>query len=80
MTAPVAMVNAAVETFVRAAAQELEDVHLMAVCPPMVRETAAAMGRDAPWAAPAALVAEAYVRAVEEPAPGEIVFVEGPQP
>lgn len=80
-TAPVSMVNAAVETFVRAAALDLDGHRLLAVSPPMLQETAVKMGRRVgPWAAPASLVAEAYLAAVDGSDSGEICFVEGHAP
>lgn len=70
-TAPVAMVNAALEAFVRAAAQDIEGHRLLVVSPPMVRESAGT---------PASVVAEAYLRAVDSANSGEVCFVEGHTP
>jgi NAD(P)-dependent dehydrogenase (short-subunit alcohol dehydrogenase family) len=64
-TAPSAMVNAGLEGFVRAAAQDLVDgPRVLAVSPPFVRETAIKMGMGE-QGMPAREVAAAYVRAVE---------------
>jgi len=72
-----AMVNAGIEGFVRAAALDLEDDRrINVVCPPLVRETAEAMGMGT-RGAPATSVAEAYVQAVESEATAQTIFVEG---
>lgn len=82
-TSAVAMVNAALEGFARAAALDLPDgrnLRLNAVSPPLIRETAARMGRDPdPWPE-AAKVAETYLQAVTGDANGEILYVEGYEP
>lgn len=77
-TAPVAMVNAGLEGFVRAAALELQDGRRLAIVhPPLVRETAAKWGQDAtPWP-PAAAVSAAYKHALEGTMTGAPVFVDG---
>ena len=71
-TAPVAMVNGAVESFARAAALDLEGGHIAVVSPPLVRETAEAMGMD-PQGPTAADVAQAYVKALESAESGAVV-------
>ena len=80
-TAMIAMVNAGLEGFVRAASLEMTaGRRILIVHPPWVRETAEALGMDAtPWP-PAAKVAEAYLQAVEGTANGTPVFVEGFSP
>ncbi len=75
-TTALAMVNAGLEGFTRAAAAELTDHRVLCVCPPLVRETAQKMGMGE-QGAPAAEVAKVYVRAVEGDASGETLFVEG---
>jgi len=80
-TSAVAMVNAALEGFGRAAALDLDgDRRLCVVSPPLIRETAAKMGRDPdPWPE-ASTVAETYLRAVTGDANGEVLYVEGYEP
>jgi NAD(P)-dependent dehydrogenase (short-subunit alcohol dehydrogenase family) len=77
-TAAVALVNAGLEGFARAAALDLDQGRrIVVVPPPLVAESAAAMGMDpAPWPA-AAAVAEAYLTALEGDHSGEPVFVTG---
>lgn len=61
-TTNIAMVNAALEGFARAAALEMQDGKRVAVIhPPFVKETAKAMGMDAEPYLPAAKVAETYL-------------------
>ena len=73
-TAPVALVNAGVEGFVRAAAKDLADgPRVNVVSPPFVRETALAMGMG-PMGMPAAEVAQSYVEAVEGSHRGRVIF------
>ncbi|MEN0067924.1 MAG: short chain dehydrogenase [Myxococcota bacterium] len=79
-TAPVALVNAALETFVRTAAQELDTVRLGVVSPPMVLETAVAQGRSLDGAAPARAVAETYLAVVDGSATGATHFVDKHSP
>lgn len=69
-------VNAAVEAFVRAAALDIAPIRILAVCPPRVRETAAAKGGPNPPGTPARQVAETYLAALESPNTGEVRFVE----
>jgi len=69
-TAPVAMVNAGLEGFVRAAALDLpRGPRVLAVSPPFVRETAMRMGMGE-VGMPASMVAARYVEAVEGEATG----------
>lgn len=77
-TSAVAMVNAGLEGFTRAAALDLpDDKRICIVSPPLIRETAEKMGRNTdPWP-DAGTVAEAYLKAVTGDANGEVVYVEG---
>ena len=77
-TSMIAMVNAGLEGFAKAAALDMaEGRRVVIVHPPWVAETAAALGMDAsPWPN-AAKVAEAYLSAVEGTQNGVPVFVEG---
>jgi NAD(P)-dependent dehydrogenase (short-subunit alcohol dehydrogenase family) len=69
-----AMVNAGLEAFVRAAAQDLgRGLRINAVSPGWVAETLAELGMDATQGVPAAEVAHAYVTAVEGAMRGEIL-------
>jgi NAD(P)-dependent dehydrogenase (short-subunit alcohol dehydrogenase family) len=73
-SAAVSLVNAAIEGFVRAAALEMpRGVRVNAVSPPWVKETLAAMGRDASGGMQAAKVAAAYVESVKGRRNGEII-------
>ena len=80
-TSTVAMVNAGLEGFVRAAALEMQEGRrVVIVHPPLVRETAAKWGRDeSPWPQ-ATVVADAYKTAVEGTMTGVPVFVDGYSP
>lgn len=77
-TSNIALVNAGLQGFVRAMALEMEDdKRVFIVHPPLVAETADAMGMDAnPWPK-ANSVAKAYVSALIEKPKGESIFVEG---
>lgn len=77
-TSSVAMVNAGLEGFTRAAALDLEDgQRICIVSPPLINETARKMGRDPePWPE-ASVVAEAYLKAITGDANGEVVYVDG---
>ena len=77
----IAMVNGALEGFVRGAALDLQDGRrIVIVHPPSVREWATQMGMDgAPWPS-AATVAETYRMALEGQMTGQPVFVEGFSP
>lgn len=80
-TAAVSMVNAGVESFVLAAALDLDGGRrINVVSPPLVRESAQKMGRPAGEAPGAADVAQAYVEAIEGTANGETIFVTGHEP
>ncbi len=69
-----ALVNAGLEAFVRAAAQDLgRGLRINAVSPGWVAETLAELGMDATQGVPAADVARAYVAAVEGAMSGEIL-------
>ena len=80
-TSNIAMVNAGLEGFVKAAALELDnEKRLVIVHPPLVRETADAMGMDsAPWPS-ASTVAKTYISSIENLSNGSTVFVEGYNP
>lgn len=80
-TSMIAMVNAGLEGFVKAAALELtEGKRVVIVHPPLVAESATALGMDAtPWPI-AASVAETYLKAIEGNESGVAVFVEGYKP
>ena len=80
-TSAVALVNAGLEGFARAAALDLtEGRRIVVVHPPLVAETAAAMGMDTdPWPS-ASTVADAYLHAVESDVTGVPLFVEGYEP
>ncbi len=77
-TSNIAMVNAGIEGFVRAAALELEgNRRLVIIHPPLVAETATAMGMDSnPWPS-ARKVAETYLKTLTNHSNGVPVFVEG---
>jgi NAD(P)-dependent dehydrogenase (short-subunit alcohol dehydrogenase family) len=69
-----AMVNAGLEAFVRAAAQDLgRGLRLNAVSPGWVAETMTDLGMDAAQGVPVAAVARAYVAAIEGDMCGEIL-------
>ncbi|MBX2799583.1 MAG: short chain dehydrogenase [Myxococcales bacterium] len=76
-TAPVSMVNAAIEAFARAAALDLSAHRVEVVCPPLIQETALAMGRSEIPAPPAADVAQTYARAIDGHTTGTTYFVPG---
>ncbi|MBQ4848419.1 short chain dehydrogenase [Pseudoalteromonas sp. MMG005] len=61
----VSMVNGALESFVKAAALELEEIRLNIVSPIFVKETMAMMGMDTDAGLSASDTAKAYVSAVE---------------
>lgn len=80
-TSMVAMVNAGLEGFVRAAALDMtQDRRLVIVHPPLVAETASAFGLDGTQYPTAATVARAYLEAVESGQNGTAVFVRGYAP
>lgn len=73
-SAAVSVVNAGLEGFARAAALEApRGIRVNVVSPPWVSETLAALGMDTSQGAPAAIVARAYVQALEGSANGEII-------
>jgi NAD(P)-dependent dehydrogenase (short-subunit alcohol dehydrogenase family) len=80
-TSMIAMVNAGLEGFAKAAALDLTDGRrIVIVHPPWVAETAEQLGMDpTPWPN-AAKTAEAYLAAVEGSQNGKPVFVEGYSP
>lgn len=69
-----AMANGGLDSFVRAAALDLEGTRVVAVSPPLVRETAVAMGMGEQGPS-AAAVAESYMRALQAVS-GSIVSVD----
>lgn len=77
-TSAVAMVNAGLEGFVRAAALDFPDnKRICIVSPPLISETAEKMGRDAsPWPK-AAKVAQAYLKTITGDVSGKVIYVEG---
>ncbi len=80
-TAMIAMVNAGLEGFARAAALDMTDGRrVVVVHPPWVAETAKAFGMDASPFPDAAKVAEAYLSVVEGTQTGVPVFVKGYEP
>jgi len=73
-SAAISLVNAGLEGFVRAAALEApRGIRVNVVAPPWVSETLAAMKMDPSNGLPAAVVAKAYVAAVEGTARGETI-------
>lgn len=80
-TSNIAMVNAGLEGFVRAAALEMQDGKRVAVIhPPFVKETAKAMGMDAEPYLPAAKVAETYLETLAKKTFDIPIFVEEQKP
>ncbi|QDK81889.1 short chain dehydrogenase [Spirosoma sp. KCTC 42546] len=80
-TSLVAMVNAGLEGFVRAAALDMtQGRRLVIVHPPLVAETAGLFGLDGTQYPTAATVASAYLEAVESGQNGTAVFVSGYAP
>jgi NAD(P)-dependent dehydrogenase (short-subunit alcohol dehydrogenase family) len=75
-SAAISLVNSAVEGFVRAAALEMpRGLRINAVSPPWVTETLIALKMDPKAGKPAAQVAQAYVKALEGNASGQILPV-----
>lgn len=73
-SAAISLVNAGLEGFVRAAALEApRGIRVNVVAPPWVSETLAAMKMEPSNGLPAAVVAKAYVAAVEGTARGETI-------
>ena len=80
-TSMVAMVNAGLEGFVRAAALDMtQDRRLVIVHPPLVAETASSFGLDETQFPTAATVARTYLEAVESGQNGTAVFMSGYAP
>jgi NAD(P)-dependent dehydrogenase (short-subunit alcohol dehydrogenase family) len=80
-TSMVAMVNAGLEGFVRAAALDMtQGRRLVIVHPPLVAETAGLFGLDSTQYPTAATVARAYLEAVTSGRNGTAVFVSGYAP
>lgn len=77
-TSAVAMVNAGLEGFTRAAALDLPDnKRICVVSPPLISETAQKMGRDTnPWPN-AEKVAKAYLDTLTGDQNGEVIYVSG---
>lgn len=77
-TSAVAMVNAGLEGFTRAAALDLpENKRICVVSPPLISETAQKMGRDTdPWPN-ADKVAKAYLDTLTGDQNGEVIYVSG---
>jgi NAD(P)-dependent dehydrogenase (short-subunit alcohol dehydrogenase family) len=70
----ISLINAGLEGFARAAALEApRGIRVNAVSPPSVSETLSKRGLDATSGLPAAVVAQAYVRAVETPVTGKVI-------
>ena len=80
-TSNIAMANAGLEGFVKAASLELSDNKRVAIVhPPLVQETAKAMGIDStPWPT-ASKVAETYLNAISDQSKGTSFFVKGYEP
>lgn len=80
-TSNIAMVNAGLEGFVRAAALDLdEDKRVLIVHPPFIKETAIAMGMDGtPWPT-AATAAFTYLSCLANKLSGIPIFIEGYAP
>jgi NAD(P)-dependent dehydrogenase (short-subunit alcohol dehydrogenase family) len=73
-SAAVSLANAGIEGFARAAALELSGrARVNVVSPGWISETLVAMGRDGSGGTPAAVVAKAYVRAVEGSETGAVI-------
>ncbi len=76
-TTNIAMVNSALEGFVKALALELtEGRRILVVHPPLVKETAQAMGMDGSNCPPAVEVARAYVQGLEGKETGKAIYVD----
>ncbi len=74
----IAMVNGALEGFVRGAALDLQEGRrIVVIHPPAVREWAIQIGMDGSALPSAATVAETYLAALESKLTGQPVFVEG---
>jgi NAD(P)-dependent dehydrogenase (short-subunit alcohol dehydrogenase family) len=72
----ISLVNAGLEGFVRAAALEApRGIRVNVVSPGWVTETLEALGMDKTQGTPAAIVARAYVEAVEGSGSGKIIEI-----
>ncbi len=70
----ISLVNAGVEAFVRAAALEApRGIRVNVVSPPWVSETLTKLGMDPKGGLAASVVAQAYVRAVDGTATGQVI-------
>jgi NAD(P)-dependent dehydrogenase (short-subunit alcohol dehydrogenase family) len=70
----ISLVNAGVEAFARGAALEApRGVRVNAVSPPWVSETLSQLGMDPKGGLPAAVVAQAYVRAIDGSMTGQVI-------
>ncbi|HDY8071834.1 TPA: short chain dehydrogenase [Vibrio vulnificus] len=74
-SASVSMVNGALESFVKAAALELERLRVNVVAPAFVKETMAKMGMDSTHGISASDTAKTYVAAVEGDMTGKTLDV-----
>jgi NAD(P)-dependent dehydrogenase (short-subunit alcohol dehydrogenase family) len=73
-SAAISLVNAGLEGFVRAAALEApRGIRVNVVSPPWVSETLVQLGQDPQGGLPAAVVARAYVQAVEGSMTGQVI-------
>mgnify|MGYP000680804550 CR=1 FL=1 len=72
----VSMVNAGLESFVKAASLELEDLRLNIVSPVFAKETMEMMGMDSTNGVPAVKFAKAYKEALESSRNGEVLHVQ----
>ena len=73
-SAAISLVNAGLEGFVRGAALEAtRGIRVNTVSPPWVSETLTQLGMDPKGGLPAAVVAQAYVRAVEGAMTGQVI-------
>jgi len=72
----VSMVNAGLESYVKAASLELKDIRLNIVSPVFAKETMEMMGMDSSDGVPAAKFAKAYKEALESSRNGEVLHVQ----
>lgn len=72
----VSMVNAGLESFVKAASLELNNLRLNIVSPVFAKETMEMMGMDSTTGVPAAKFAKAYKEALESSRNGEVLHVQ----
>jgi hypothetical protein len=70
------MVNAAIDGFVKALALELtEGLKILVVHPPVVKESAEAMGMKSDGLSPASEVARTYIRGLNDEENGAAIFI-----